>query len=383
MGFISRLESRDHGSRETSGRPGSTMPRAAAAAAVAAEIAAVGLNAKKGSEADDVAYLNMASVVNENVAVNGATRLQDARDGRTEPIQTHLAMSPNSGGGPTAVKLVSKKSMGLEPVKHKKSMLATKKQGEELVEIKPRGRELEDINRDARLEKSAFDELPPPEVYDPSWNTLPLRCEAGKLGRSERRSPAEEFSGPVLPGAFKIHSSTDFENDEDNEDEFEPDNKDQNFPDEAPDSAKLSVWSTKSRYSISRMSFGNMTFLSRKKKDGSVALEIFRTADNIDATQSRLRSILPDVDSEPPRCGEIRSRTRFFDSDTSYTVNIYVIFAIEQAAGQTRVTARRSKTDRSRITPDMFCKFCVGIFSKYKARYPNAVITLSLPDGGD
>lgn len=68
------------------------------------------------------------------------------------------------------------------------------------------------------INQSAFDDLPPPELYDPSWNTLPLRCEAGVLGKQSDKDDSSQPKGPILPVAFTLHSS-DLEDTSDEEDE--------------------------------------------------------------------------------------------------------------------------------------------------------------------
>lgn len=81
-----------------------------------------------------------------------------------------------------------------------------------LVEIKVRRRKPTEVERQAAVQgTSAFDDTPPAEVYDPSWNTLPFRCEAGQL----RHGKNTAAKAPVLPGAFRMNTEHEDEEEED------------------------------------------------------------------------------------------------------------------------------------------------------------------------
>lgn len=99
-----------------------------------------------------------------------------------------------------------------------------------LVEIAPPSRDPNDHVRKSLndpVNASAFDDLPPPEVYDSSWNTAPLRAEAGQLGSDPRAA-----KGSVLPIAFTLNSSDldDEEEEEDDDDDNDHDNNNQSLP---------------------------------------------------------------------------------------------------------------------------------------------------------
>ncbi|CAN8064908.1 unnamed protein product, partial [Agarophyton chilense] len=61
--------------------------------------------------------------------------------------------------------------------------------------------------------RSAFDDVPPPQRYDPAWNGgAPLRAEAGRLASRAARCVDASCGdgchhGPVLPPAFTLRSS--------------------------------------------------------------------------------------------------------------------------------------------------------------------------------
>jgi hypothetical protein len=377
MGFITRLESRDHDAKDPGARSSPTSTKAG-------DLSARGLGLKKPAEGEQTPPDSV--LLNEVAAISSSAMPQGTADKRFVHKRTmSLSTNPTSGSGQNPMKLVSLKSLAPEPSKVQKPAQSSRKHAEELVEIKPRNREREDINREARLEKSAFDELPPAEVYDPAWNTLPLRCEAGKLGRGPRKSPAGGVTGPLLPVAFKIQSSTDIGKDGDDEDEDYggTDVEILEGQDDSPDSGKFARSSTRGRYSLGRMTFGTISFLTRKKRDGSTALEIFRVSDDLETTFSRLRSILTtlyraDVTSLKP--GELRIKINNYDPDSSMTTEVPLVFVGEEADGQTRVTARRGRLDRSRLSSEIFCKLCSAISSKYKSTHPNTGLTTSLLD---
>jgi hypothetical protein len=81
-----------------------------------------------------------------------------------------------------------------------------------------------------------------------------------------------------------------------------------------------------------------------------------------------------------PKYGELRIKINNYDPDSSMTTEVPLVFVIEEADGQTRVTARRGRLDRSRFSSEIFCKICTAISSKYKSTHPNSGLTTSLLD---
>jgi hypothetical protein len=372
MGFLFRLESRDQASKEAHNRA------QASKSSVAGGLKAFNLAAVGEDEAEPEYAFSP-----DNFGHYGSPPRQEA--GATPYANKRMhSVSPVSDSGPTAFRVESMKSQANETTKRPETRAGRKTADrEELVEIKPRGPHMADMNRESRttLEQSAFDDVPPPEVYDPSWNTLPLRCEAGKLGKGTGKSVSVGGSS-VLPVAFKITPSLDLETEEEGED-YGTDKEIQDVQDDSMESGKLSRSNTRGRYSIGRMSFGTMSLLGRKKKDGSSPLEIFRTADNLDLTTSRVRSLLTShysCDTITIKFGELRTKVSLFDSETSCSLDVHVIFSFEQFDSQTQVIIRRSKTDRARLNPDVFCKFCVSLSSAYRTAFADASVIILLPD---
>lgn len=108
----------------------------------------------------------------------------------------------DSGGTPTSV------GSALTP---DAAASAQETQVDALVEIKVRRRKPTEVERQAAVQAaSAFDDTPPAEVYDPAWNTLPFRCEAGQL----RHGKNTTAKAPVLPGAFRMNPEHEDEDEE-------------------------------------------------------------------------------------------------------------------------------------------------------------------------
>lgn len=256
------------------------------------------------------------------------------------------------------------------------------KEPQALVEIKPRKRE-PDSSRETRssLDKSAFDEVPPAEVYDPSWNTNPLRCEAGQLGKSGTGPSEPAGPGPVLPGAFTLHSSADLDDDEDDEGGTAGNANAKDVQREA-----LSALATpRAKYSISRKSVGGISFLGRKKKETPFSVELFQFSDAADTVSKRSQSVLVssfNADIVPGKPGQIRFKIKIVEPNATprfVSAPSAIILFIESTDSGHRVTLRRSKGDKGRASQEAFFKFATELAHAYRdqSEDPGLKVTLA------
>lgn len=238
------------------------------------------------------------------------------------------------------------------------------KPAEELVEIKPRQRP-EDAQSRATADGSAFDELPGAEVYDPSWNTNPLRCEAGNLGKGGKgQDQAEKPS--LLPTAFTLGSSADLEDDDEdvvegaNLDDIENIDTSSHNP-SSPHSSKYNIYGMKRA--------GAMSFLSRKKV---VAAVLFQSDEDPESVSGHLKELLKEYYSGEilqNKTNDVKARAKVPAEDPSAAPAVtQFVIAIEsgEEPGKVRAVLRRSKADKQKSTAGALHSFCVELSSRYQ-----------------
>lgn len=341
---------------------------------------------------------------------------QNQQDQDSMNIHTPRAFSFKKAGLLRAKSLSKKAGTDVKNGKSAETSVAdlTVENVETLVEIKPRKRDSQiDANREHRhcLDHSAFDDLPPVEVYDPSWNTSPLRCEAGQLRQKVRNTDqqvqrqgtrgAESMGsggtvenagnpggagarggsgagetgiagatgsrGPVLPNAFFARSSTDLESNEDN-DIHRSDHDPLNSENQEPNTAEsLPTSSQKSVHSFGRFGADAISFLGLRKKDATgLSGEILQTTEDARTTIKCLTDALQQlgaIDTLSLKPTELRARVRFKpDPGSQNEVTITVVFSLmEFEVNKTKVFARRSSKDKLRVSPDTFNAFCAKL----------------------
>lgn len=239
------------------------------------------------------------------------------------------------------------------------------KPAEELVEIKPRQKTEDAQNHNTALEASAFDELPGADVYDPSWNTHPLRCEAGNLGKGQERTGRPS----LLPNAFTLGSSADL--DDDDEQVVEGENLDDiENVDSSLQNPQSPHGSSKYIYGIKRG--GAMSFLNRKK---GVATVLFHSDEEVDVVSNHLKELLKeDYNGEllPNKGADVKARVKVASEDASAPPSItQFVIAIESGdeTGTVRAVLRRSKADKQKSTVAALNSFCVQLSGRYQDVY--------------
>jgi hypothetical protein len=285
---------------------------------------------------------------------------------------------------------------------------------EQLFEIKPRVREQEDAAREPRptLDHSAFDELPPADVYDPAWNLSPLRAEAGQLGKGkgddgDRRRPTT--SGPVLPGAFTLTSSADLD-DDDEEDTEGNGRQNVGFQEERDRSGSVTTGTLVSAdfelaetadvsstslhlksMSMGRLGLGSMSFLGRKKTSPLAndpvltSRHLFMTNETVEAVMQLLQFILRsnygaiDLMTSTRGRPELRSKIRISTEDNSHVTFAIVMnadFNPPDAVPGVHVSMRRSKGDKAKVSSESLRRFCVTLVARYRNASTNATVTV-------
>lgn len=242
------------------------------------------------------------------------------------------------------------------------------KVAEELVEIKPRQRE-QDVTTNHHhgvLDASAFDEVPPAELYDPSWSTTPLRAEAGQLGKKQPGGTAVRPS--LLPTAFTLKSSADLEDDDEGE---SPDSLDDLADDKFEEPTSNVPVSPHSKSIYAKGKRGALSFLARKKKEQ--AYHLFHAAEKPEAVSEMLVILIQThYEAEVTAKGdEIRAKVKFVCEDFMVATSIAV--SVERAgdsANLAKVVLRRNKADKYRSTPASLHAFCVELVSRYVSAKP-------------
>jgi hypothetical protein len=258
------------------------------------------------------------------------------------------------------------------------------KDAEELVEIKPRQRDQHDVASGyhrASIDASAFDDVPPAEVYDPSWSTTPLRAEAGQLGKKQAGGGAARQS--LLPNAFTLGSSADLDDDDD-------DGADRDSLDDLVDShigersASMNSSNPHSRSIYAKGKRGALSFLARKKREN--VYNLFIAEEKPEAVAELLVVLLQshyaaDVSSKGPP--EIKARVRFQTEDPTFVTSIAItIERTQDSVDLTKVVLRRNKSDKPRSTPAAIHSFCVELASRYISAKPEITILKAITDTG-
>lgn len=265
------------------------------------------------------------------------------------------------------------------------------KKASELVEIPVRKREAVESNGEVlrrragtdAVNQSAFDELPPAEVYDPTWNSNPLRCEAGKLGAGNL---GKAGIGPLLPVAFTLRSS-DLDDDDDEE---EAEIADRETEDGAVETRAAERNDSKSptagKMAWGAAAKGSRSFIWPKRKpplgppsgggNGKrVGIGKFDSSYSLVITLADVRLIL-----EGDFSGEVTSgkgndlRLRVPITTTSdTTVHSIVVSGEEAGDDRTRVSIRRSMTDLARISNEDFEWFVDDVSNRFQQLRHSAV----------